>query len=770
MFWKRLNRTYSRFLKMLVLLISALATITPGGIAAAATEYFVDASDGDNFNNGLSPGSAWRNISRVNSKPDFQPGDIVRLKRGGKWDETLIIPSSGMTFTDYPDPDNPQAPAPLFDGLTEVTTGDYQWIEATEWSADNSQGGMRRIWYLRNWYLNKPIALNTNFVNWGLVLQDNTGLRRVRQRSAICQYDSEGLPVVLPELNNLQDGEYSYSKGCPGHPYSSFYLRWDAGMPGPNGPRVFLNRAPQATDLPAGLATAIDTNGKNDLVIENLRIRGAAAAHGAPAILINDSANVNIRNNEIYFSKIAIAVFKDGTQRSANNCSITSNNVHDNLEAGIYIGGNSSNNTISHNHIHHNFNLGDRTGDLVSIGITGANDAVNRSNNVIEYNDVHDNGTYGVGIDHVIAVYQAANTAVRYNDIHDNQQGAFYFAFNSVDSKFYYNRIYGNRVKNGFHLKLQGTSNLAMYNNTVYGNHVEADCDMDDDGDCEDTYCLATRTAYPDSASCSAARGCERLDQCKPYGIAPYEAGSYRLFTVDGPAINARIENNIIARNTMFSNTTYPVYLAWLINTTARMDHNLYFENISTNAQGTIQPLWRLGSGSARSTLAEWQEEDQQDKNSKEINPFFIDIMNKDFHLQPNSWAVNHGLDVGLTRDIEEVPIAFQPDIGAHELPQADLSISISDSPDPVPQGGQVTYVITVTNNGPSRATGVMVTGTLSGCFFSAVASGNSASCTRVATASTAGTLTKTVSVNSVVFDPNSGNNSATATTTVNAL
>ena len=39
----------------------------------------------------------------------------------------------------------------------------------------------------------------------------------------------------------------------------------------------------------------------------------------------------------------------------------------------------------------------------------------------------------------------------------------------------------------------------------------------------------------------------------------------------------------------------------------------------------------------------------------------------------------------------------------------ADLIVRNNDSPDPIPQGGSTTYTITVTNRGPSAATGVTV-------------------------------------------------------------
>jgi len=127
---------------------------------------------------------------------------------------------------------------------------------------------------------------------------------------------------------------------------------------------------------------------------------------------------------------------------------------------------------------------------------------------------------------------------------------------------------------------------------------------------------------------------------------------------------------------------------------------------------------------------------------------------------------------------------------------QADLSISKSDSPDPVFAGNQLTYTVTVSNSGPGGAAGVTVTDTLpSGltyvsdsagcslaastltCSLSTIAAGASKSVTIVTKvppgylsgipASTA-TISNTASVSTTSTDPNAGNNSVTIQTTVN--
>ena len=129
---------------------------------------------------------------------------------------------------------------------------------------------------------------------------------------------------------------------------------------------------------------------------------------------------------------------------------------------------------------------------------------------------------------------------------------------------------------------------------------------------------------------------------------------------------------------------------------------------------------------------------------------------------------------------------------GCADTGTADLSVTKADSPDPVVTGGDVTYTITVTNNGPGVAQSVVVTDNLPAnvtfvscnstgggvcggtgnnrtVTFSSLAIGASATITLVATADGAGgtTITNTASVSSATTDPNGANDSDTETTTV---
>ena len=73
--------------------------------------YYVDASNGNDFNNGTSQDTAWKTISKVNSS-SFNPGDNILFKREEIWREALVVPASGsygnpITFGTYGSGDKP---------------------------------------------------------------------------------------------------------------------------------------------------------------------------------------------------------------------------------------------------------------------------------------------------------------------------------------------------------------------------------------------------------------------------------------------------------------------------------------------------------------------------------------------------------------------------------------------------------------------------------------------------------------------------------------
>jgi uncharacterized repeat protein (TIGR01451 family) len=121
--------------------------------------------------------------------------------------------------------------------------------------------------------------------------------------------------------------------------------------------------------------------------------------------------------------------------------------------------------------------------------------------------------------------------------------------------------------------------------------------------------------------------------------------------------------------------------------------------------------------------------------------------------------------------------------------PATDLAIGIVDIPDPVVLRSNLTYVISVTNRGPSSATGVVINDTLpagvsvvstnssqgsisvSGstvtCVLGSMTNGGRATLTVVVTSTNSGTIFNTANVTGDQADPDPSNNSASAATVV---
>ena len=85
--------------------LSILLFLFLGALPVRATTYYVDATAGSDSNNGISPGSPWKTIAKVNATP-LNPGDSVLFKRDSIWREQLTNPSAGsagnaITYADY---------------------------------------------------------------------------------------------------------------------------------------------------------------------------------------------------------------------------------------------------------------------------------------------------------------------------------------------------------------------------------------------------------------------------------------------------------------------------------------------------------------------------------------------------------------------------------------------------------------------------------------------------------------------------------------------
>lgn len=96
------------------------------GLNANANTYYIS-NAGSNAANGLTTGTSWQTISKVNSST-FLGGDSILFKCGDTWNEKLIIPSSGSAG-------NPIILSSYSTGLKPIITG-FQSLSLTNQGAN----------------------------------------------------------------------------------------------------------------------------------------------------------------------------------------------------------------------------------------------------------------------------------------------------------------------------------------------------------------------------------------------------------------------------------------------------------------------------------------------------------------------------------------------------------------------------------------------------------------------------------------------------------
>ncbi len=105
--------------------------------------YYVDATNGDDDNDGRSPEQAWQSLAKV-SETSFEPGDVIAFKRGEVWQGRLTISSSGtedapIVFTAYGSGEKPV--------IRDIFQQDLSWSSYSTniWRAPVSHR-IQRLW------------------------------------------------------------------------------------------------------------------------------------------------------------------------------------------------------------------------------------------------------------------------------------------------------------------------------------------------------------------------------------------------------------------------------------------------------------------------------------------------------------------------------------------------------------------------------------------------------------------------------------------------
>ncbi|MBK8970410.1 MAG: hypothetical protein IPM37_03145 [Hahellaceae bacterium] len=128
---------------------------------ASAENYYVSPS-GNDSNTGVSEGQAWQSISKVNGK-NFQPGDQVLLKYGGRWGDTVDLSKenggagSPIVLSAYGDPSQG---LPVVKGVT-ANYASYVTISNVEVDGQGA-GRIDASYGANNIFIYKVVVHNTS--------------------------------------------------------------------------------------------------------------------------------------------------------------------------------------------------------------------------------------------------------------------------------------------------------------------------------------------------------------------------------------------------------------------------------------------------------------------------------------------------------------------------------------------------------------------------------------------------------------------------------
>jgi len=132
----------------------AVVGVCAMAVSSWAATFYVDATNGIDTNDGLSPATAWKTVAKVNGST-FSAGDQILFKRGQVWNESLVPPSSGASG-------NPIVFDAYGTGEAPTLTG-YVGLPSASWTFDSG-----------NVWKTSITSSSFNYVLFGYVGSDGT--------------------------------------------------------------------------------------------------------------------------------------------------------------------------------------------------------------------------------------------------------------------------------------------------------------------------------------------------------------------------------------------------------------------------------------------------------------------------------------------------------------------------------------------------------------------------------------------------------------------
>jgi len=290
--------------------------------------YYVSNS-GKNTANGLSSGTAWATVSKVNSSR-FSPGDCILFKRGDTWREQLVVPSSGtaskyITFGAYGSGDKP-----LFDGKTFTLVR----------TVDKFEG------FIHIKAKNYIIVENLRIQNVGDIsnLPTSTdGRDNTQKGSAFTGNENSGI--------NMASASYITVRNC------ETYRTEGHGIRSHNSNNIIIdgNEVELANIRSNSECITISNSHHVEVMYNKVHNNGNfGPPNGGTGIdSKGGSNNIKIHHNEVTNLHQTNGIYADAFSKITPNIEIYNNYVHDTQGTGISIGSEAGG-TLSNVFIHHN--------------------------------------------------------------------------------------------------------------------------------------------------------------------------------------------------------------------------------------------------------------------------------------------------------------------------------------------------------------------------------------------------------------------------------
>lgn len=384
---------------------------------AFATNYYIDNS-GSDANNGLSAGTAWQTVAKVNSF-SFSSGDSILFNSNGTWNEALVLKSSGS-------PGNPIVVSrygigngPIITALQ--TLGGFVNTSGNLWSATATNS----VPYLNTVVIGGILTAKGRYPNTGyLIFQSYSGKYQITSASITGSPDYTGGEAVVRDAHWILDvcKISSQSGGTLNFRDSMTYV------PSVGGNGFFIQNIESALDLqnewcfdsaskvleiysigaPTTVQIAtIDTLcylNKSHVTIDGISFIGANKA----AIQMDSLSHDTIRNCTFNYSFFGIS------GKKIDSSGIYNNSILNSLSNGIFLADPNSyrqtNNQCTHNYIGTNFIKNTALQAGMGLSYNGAYFALYGvgTNNTYWNNRIDSVGYIG-------AFFPGNNTLVKYN-------------------------------------------------------------------------------------------------------------------------------------------------------------------------------------------------------------------------------------------------------------------------------------------------------------------------------------------------------------------